>query len=520
MSELKEYVVTTAGIEDTDSVWEDLLSSDPTPETIPDRIVEIANERPLNERNTSYFLTEEEAFELKKDPRVQDVADPSLFIPRKFAFQDTSFDKTGTDTGNRCNWGLLRHIKTNNIYGTSTADPGGTYDYVLDGTGVDVVIIDSGIHKNHPEFTDSNGNSRVQEINWYTASGVSGTMPANHYTDYDGHGTHVAGTVAGKTFGWAKNAHIYSIKLNGLQGATDPNGGLSTADAMDCLLGWHLAKTNGRPTVVNNSWGYNIYWNTAQNAFTYSGSAPYYTITGGSYRGSSWAGSTRDTAKGHTGDLRSANLYAFPLRVSSVDADIALLITNGIIVCNAAGNDSMKVDLDSGGVDSDNYITANTLGNVYYHRGSSPNCGTYKGLEVGSLGASNIAGVETRSSFSNAGPGVEIYAAGSNIVSSMSENNDGNTSFSYFPNDLFKQESYSGTSMASPQVAGLCALLLQAHPDWRPSQVVNWMISNSKNFLYNTGQNNDYTSSVSLFGGSPNIAYFPMNGQKKYQMVG
>jgi len=518
MSELKEYVVTTSGIENTDSVWDDLLSSDLTPETIPDRIVEVANERPLNERNTSYFLTEEEASELKKDPRVEDVADPSLFIPSHFAFQDTNFDKTATSSGTRSNWGLLRHTKTNNIYGTSTADPGGTYDYVLDGTGVDVVIIDSGIQADHPEFQDANGVSRVQQINWFTASGVAGTMPTAHYTDYDGHGTHVAGTVAGKTFGWAKNAHIYSIKLSGLEGTPDPNVGISVANAMDCLLGWHLAKTNGRPTVVNNSWGYSILWNTAQNALTYSGSAPYYTITGGSYRGTPWSGSARDTSKGHIGTLRATNIYALPLRISSVDADISLLITNGIIVCNAAGNDFMKIDVDSGGLDSNNYIQS-SIGALYYHQGSSPSCGTYKGFEVGSIGEGNIAGVETKSTFSCAGPGVEIYAAGSNIISATSNVNKFSTA-PYFGNASFAQTSISGTSMASPQMAGMCALLLQAHPDWKPNQVVSWMIFNSKNFLYSTGQNNDYTSLVSLYGGLPNIAYFPMNGQKTYQMIG
>ena len=87
-------------------------------------------------------------------------------------------------------------------------DPGVNYNYVLDGTGVDVVIIDTGIQPDHPEFQDANGVSRVKQINWYEASGQSGVQPANFYRDTDGHGTHVAGTVAGKTYGWAKNANI------------------------------------------------------------------------------------------------------------------------------------------------------------------------------------------------------------------------------------------------------------------------------------------------------------------------
>ena len=54
------------------------------------------------------------------------------------------------------------------------------------------------------------GTSRVQQIDWYTESGLSGSQNVNHYRDFDGHGTHCAGIAAGKTYGWAKKAHIYS----------------------------------------------------------------------------------------------------------------------------------------------------------------------------------------------------------------------------------------------------------------------------------------------------------------------
>ena len=80
----------------------------------------------------------------------------------------------------------------------------------LDGTGVDVVIQDTGIQASHPQFNDSEGNSRVQQIDWAQYDSDSHSNSGSPYQDPHGHGTHVAGTVAGLTTGWARNAHIYS----------------------------------------------------------------------------------------------------------------------------------------------------------------------------------------------------------------------------------------------------------------------------------------------------------------------
>ena len=72
--------------------------------------------------------------------------------------------------------------------------------------------------------------------------------------------------------------------------------------------------------------------------------------------------------------------------------------------------------------------------------------------------------------------------------------------------------------MASPQVAGMCALLKQVHPDWTPYQVMSWMVNNAKNLLYSTGEDNDYTVSASVLGGAQKIAYMPMSGQLVYRI--
>jgi subtilisin family serine protease len=518
MSEEREYVVTSVDEASTGSLLRDLVTDNETPETVPDRSVWVEDIRLPNARNTTYLLTPEEAEKLREDPRVEEVFDISLLKARKLAFQDGNFNKTTTETGEKQNWGLLRHISETNVFGSSTADPGGTYDYVLDGTGVDVVIVDSGIQADHPEFQDANGTSRVQEIDWFAESGVSGTMPANFYTDYDGHGTHVAGTVAGKTFGWAKNADIYAMKLDDLKGSTDPSSGLSIANAMDCILGWHNNKTNGRPTVVNNSWGFLFFWRTNDNAFSFSDTGgTTYAIDGGEYRSTAWSGSTKDVAKGHTGTQFSATLFGFSFAVSSVDADISQMISSGIIVCNAAGNESLKSDRP-GGDDYDNYITLTDFGDFYYHRGGSPRAGIQPGFDVGSLGPSTLTDKDTKSSFSNSGPAISIYAAGSRIMSAMSDVNVDDSSFDYYLNSNFKQQLLSGTSMASPQIAGICALLLQAHPDWTPEQVVRWMFGNSKSELYSTGLDNDYGTNTSIHGGENALCFFPMHGRKTFEI--
>jgi subtilisin family serine protease len=203
--------------------------------------------------------------------------------------------------------------------------------------------------------------------------------------------------------------------------------------------------------------------------------------------------------------------------VASVDADVEEMIDAGIIVCIAAGNSYQKIDVD-GGVDYDNFYTSSGS-DIYYHRGGSPF--STRAMVVGNID-DNVTGGEVRAASSEHGPGVNILAPGTGIMSTTSVTNKfGATPVAYPLNEAYKSMSISGTSMASPQVAGVAALYLQAYPARTPAQVSAWLIANSKtDQLNDTGLTNDYTDATSLLGGPNRYLFNPYNKAMQNFMTG
>lgn len=513
---------------------------------IPNRTVEVTNARPISQRNTHYSLTDEEAVELAQDSRVAGVEIPpdqrdDLDIGFD-AVQTGDFTKTNSDSGVYLNWGMRRCATTTNDYNTGNT-VSGDYAYNLDGSGVDVVIHDSGLHVDHPEFQDADGVSRVQQIDWYTESGVSGTQDANHYRDNHGHGTHVAGTVAGKTYGWAKNARIYSIKVSGLEGTGDSGTGIPISDCFDVIKGWHNNKpidpATGykRPTIVNMSWGYG-----STNTFE-----PY----DGYYRGTQWTYDNNNSSvatnlatssqlQNRTGlplwnSYSSGNARRLNTRITSVDNDVQELIDAGIHVCIASGNRNLTIDV-SGGPDYDNRYRVYPVeagasqpgGYIYYCRGSSPF--SNDAFMVGNVDSATNSNddLEQRASSSNHGPGVDIYAPGTRIMSACSNTNAiGGQDYNVDSN--YKQANISGTSMASPQVCGVGALALQVNPHMTPAQLKTFLHNQSQsgklredaNYTNWTIADSDYSSSSSsryLAGAPDRFLYSPYPGQYKFRI--
>ena len=522
MSE-REYIVGLHKGVDYDQFNQDMIAS--TGEgAIPNRIVDVANARPGSYRLTHYSLTDAEAEALMNDSRVACVEIP----PEErddieiglHAYQTGDFTKTSSDSGSYLNWGLMRSNQDYNNYGTGTTPSETSFDYVLDGEGVDIVIQDSGIQPDHPEWEDKDGNSRYQTIDWYTASGLSGTQSANHNRDFDGHGTHCAGIAAGKTYGWAKGAHIYSQKLAGLEGTGD-SGGIPISVAFDAIRLWHRNKTNGRPTVVNMSWGYganilerdfDINNFNPQPTANHQGTAYQYGVDASS-RSNWWSltGFVRSLFYSSNYDASYGNgLYIrVPIRVASVDIEVEELIDEGVHVCIAAGNTPFKADLSTGS-DYNNYIdfSAGTTfygvnTRLYYHRGSSPF--SDNAFMVGNVDSTPYNSSEDKlATSSTRGPGVNIAAPGTNIMSACSNTNSKNGQ-PYYLDANFKQVNISGTSMAAPQVAGLVAQYAQLNPDFTPAQMQDQIFKHTSPTLVQLGSDTDYD--VSTFPrrlGTPN----------------
>lgn len=127
-------------------------------------------------------------------------------------------------------WGLARisHRKSLSL---------GTFNkYVYEsigGEGVTAYVIDTGVNIAHKDFEG--------RASW------GKTLPLND-TDIDdhGHGTHVAGTIASKTFGVAKKADIIAVKVLG-------SGGQGTMSDVTAGVLWAVADAQNKTREIMNN---------------------------------------------------------------------------------------------------------------------------------------------------------------------------------------------------------------------------------------------------------------------------
>ena len=323
--ETKEYVVTLHNAEHLSAFYNEMESKGQlTNSVIPERDVVCVDRRPSS-RNTVYRLTNWEAQELKLDPRVRSVelVPSELGIRAGTTITQTSsnWDKSGSSSTPMKNWGLLRCTEGSQRTGwggtgyqgngSGTPAQTGTISLTQTGRNVDVVVVDGdGIVFDHPEYAvnaDGTGGSRAIQYNWGQHDpAVKGTSASNYSYGTSDHATHVAGTVAGNTQGWARNANIYNIFY--YAGAI---GDSTFPYVMDYVREFHRTKSinpaTGRknPTITNNSWGMSIFpseWALSD-------------ITAVTYRGTRFTPSGAVTYTGYSGvctsNERLATLLGF-----------------------------------------------------------------------------------------------------------------------------------------------------------------------------------------------------------------
>lgn len=276
-----------------------------------------------------FSLNEGQARALSRNPKIENV------------------EKDGTVTIQE-----TQSITTSGLWGLDRVDQNllplsKTYTYQSTGSTVKAYVIDTGILVNQDEFAIPGGSRATFGFN----------AVDNNNTDCNGHGTHVAGTIGGKSVGVAKSVKLIAVKVLNCAGSGTWNGVIS---GIDWVIGNH-----------------------------------------------------------EVGEFAVANLSIGGGLNKSVNTAVANLVNDGVVVSVAAGND---------GSNACNFSPASASGVITVAAVSSD---------------------DSKPSWSNYGNCVELFAPGVSIYSASNKKTNAYATM-------------SGTSMASPHVAGVAARLLSS----------------------------------------------------------
>ncbi|MEU5363876.1 S8 family peptidase [Streptomyces sp. NPDC005925] len=278
-------------------------------------------------------LTQAEAKRLAADPAVSTVV------------ANRTLHATATQD-NPPSWGLDR---------IDQADTAGDSTYTYPdkaGEGVTAYVIDTGVRITHQDFEGR------------ATHGFDAIDNDDTADDGNGHGTHVAATIAGAEHGVAKKANVVAVRVL-------DDSGSGTTEQVIAGIDWVTQNHKG-PSVANMSLG--------------GGADP------------------------------------------ALDAAVTKAIASGVTFAVAAGNESADA-------------------------GQGSPARVPEAITVASSTKD-----DAQSDFSNFGQIVDIYAPGSDITSAWNDSDTGT-------------KTISGTSMASPHVAGAAAVYLAGHPDAAPADV-------------------------------------------------
>jgi subtilisin family serine protease len=317
----------------------------------------------------SVHLSPSALAKLKSNPKIAFIEKDELIGVNAVIFQNAT-------------WGLDRIDQTSLPLSTS-------FIYTSNGSGVDAYIIDTGILLGHVDFGG-------RAVGGYSVVGAT-----TNWTDQNGHGTHVAGTVGGNSYGVAKNVKLIAVRVFDGTGSGSISGVIAG-------INWMITNHTTNPAVANMSLG---------------GSAS-----------------------------------------SALDLAVTNAVKDGIVMCVAAGNNA---------ADASRYSPARVS----------------TAITVGATGSYPTLGLnhDVFASYSNYGTVVDVLAPGSSILSDYITNT---TSTAIL----------SGTSMATPHVAGVSALYLSTNKNASPAQV--------ETFIKNASTKNKITG---LKGSTVNSLLFTNN---------
>src|SRR5215207_7873833 len=278
--------------------------------------------------------------------------------------------------------------------------------YRTTGRGVGVAVIDTGIAGDVPDFqTPGWQGSRV------VASAVTNPCATDANDNY-GHGTHVAGLIAGNSLlypsdnrffgrymGVAPRANLVSVKVS------DDDGNTTVLDVI-----------HGIQFAVDNRAEFNI----------------------------------------RVINLSLSSAVAESYKTDPLDAAVEQAWFSGLVVVTAAGNEGVANDGVTFAPANDPWVIT---------AGAVDDRGTWTRLD------DILASWSSRGLTQDGVHKPEVLAPGARIVSTLAPNSD----FAHLcPECVVDSGRYfraGGTSMSSAVVSGAAALLLEAHPTWTPAQV-------------------------------------------------
>ncbi len=228
----------------------------------------------------------------------------------------------------------------------------GSYTTALTGDGVTAYVIDTGIRATH------------KDLGGRVGPGFSAVNDGRGTSDCNGHGTHVAGTVGGTTFGVAKKVKLVPVRVLGCNGSGSTSAVIRGVD--------FVTANATKPAVANMSLG------------------------GGAS--------------------------------SALQAAVQRSIAAGVTYVVAAGNSNRDA------------------------------CGSTPARVKQAITVGSTTSTDARSSFSNVGPCLDLFAPGSGIRSASARSDTASVVL-------------SGTSMAAPHAAGVAALFLQSQRNATPAAV-------------------------------------------------